>query len=55
MRSARRESGERLWFGDMKARAKRILAQREALLVGIIMGFLLALMARMGQAFLNNS
>jgi hypothetical protein len=55
MRTARKDSGERLWLGDLKASARRIMAQREALTAGILVGILLSLILRFGQAFLVSS
>lgn len=52
LRSARRGGGERLWLGDIKMRVKRTLAQREALIVGMVAGILLGLLAQLGPAFL---
>ena len=52
LRSARRSSGESLWLGDIRARVERVLAQRESLTVGIVVGVLLVLLAQYGQALL---
>ena len=37
---ARRDRGERLWVTGMKARARRVGAQREALFWGVLLGVL---------------
>ena len=52
LRAARRGLGERLWLEDRKTFLVRILAQREALMTGIFIGVLMALVARSGRAFL---
>ncbi len=52
LRSARRDLGQRLWLEDRKASLMTILAQKEALSLGIVIGVLLALIARFGQEFL---
>lgn len=46
LRTARRDLGERLWWTDRTARARRILAQKEALVVGLFLGVLLAFLAQ---------
>lgn len=43
MRSAMRDHGDRVWFTLLKARMRRIGAQREAVLVGIVIGVALLL------------
>lgn len=52
LRSARRDLGERLWLTDRTAWLRRILAQREALVFGVVVGVLLTLVARVGQTAL---
>lgn len=42
LKSARRERGEWVLLGDSAAAARRIARQREALLVGVLLGFLMA-------------
>lgn len=54
LRAARRDLGERLWLADRKASLMRVLAQREALMAGILIGVLLAFLSRLSQAFLIN-
>ena len=41
LKVARRDRGEVLWVGDLKARVRRLAGQREALLVGVVMGMVL--------------
>lgn len=48
LRSARRDTGETLWVGDLKARGRRILAQQDTLVVGMLVGILLLLLAQLG-------
>lgn len=38
LKTARRGVGERLWVGDAKARARRVLGQSEAVAVGVVIG-----------------
>jgi hypothetical protein len=52
LRSARRSGGESLWLGDIRARVKRVLAQRESLMVGLVVGVLLVLLAQYVQELL---
>jgi hypothetical protein len=52
LRAARRDTEERLWVGDLRASVPRVLAQKEALMVGIFVGLLLALLARLIQVLL---
>lgn len=52
LKSARKDLGQRLWLEDRKASFLRVLAQSEALTLGIVIGVLLALIARLGQEFL---
>jgi hypothetical protein len=52
LKSARREGGEVLWLGDIKASVRRVLLQREALMAGMFIGILMALVARLTQALL---
>jgi hypothetical protein len=48
LRSARRDTGETLWVEDLKVRGRRILAQQDTLVVGVLMGILLVLLAQLG-------
>ncbi|KAH6885808.1 hypothetical protein B0T10DRAFT_84953 [Thelonectria olida] len=41
LKAARRGVGETLWVGDAKARAKRVLGQSEAILLGVLIGVVL--------------
>ncbi|CAG8950166.1 hypothetical protein HYFRA_00008403 [Hymenoscyphus fraxineus] len=41
LKTARREAGQNLLFVDFVAFCKRVLAQREGLMVGLLMGFLI--------------
>lgn len=43
LRTARRDAGERLWLTEMKAQIRRVVAQREALFLGIGIGIVLML------------
>jgi len=52
LKTARRDRGDRLWVGDMTASLQRVLAQREALMAGVFIGILLALLARLTQILL---
>lgn len=48
LRTARRGNGERLWAGDVRAHAQRVLAARESLLAGVVLGVVLVLLAQLG-------
>lgn len=52
LRVARRDAGERLWYTDFKARVRRLVAQREAVLFGIGIGVLLGLVLQAGWKML---
>jgi len=53
LKSARRDLGQSLWLGDLKARGGRVLAQKEALGSGVFIGISLVLIAGLLQkAFL---
>jgi hypothetical protein len=52
LKAARRDLGERLRVGDMRASIVRVLAQREALIAGIFIGILFGLLARLTQVVL---
>ena len=43
MRSAMRDHGDRVWFVLIRARVRRLLAQKEALSVGLCVGVVLVL------------
>lgn len=43
LKSARRDAGQNLLLVDSQAFARRVAAQREALVVGVLMGFLVCL------------
>ena len=47
MRSAMREHGDRVWLVLTKAEARRIIAQKKAVFVGLIMGIVLVLALQM--------
>ena len=53
LRAARRDLRQWLWLEDAKARVRRVMALKEALIVGIVIGVLLALLPRIGQVFLE--
>ena len=55
LRAARRDLGERLWLADRKAAVMQVMAQREALIAGILIGIILAFVARLGESFLLRS
>lgn len=38
LKVARRDRGEVLWVGDLKAWSRRVVGQREAVLVGVVVG-----------------
>jgi hypothetical protein len=52
LKAARRDLGERLRVGDMRASIVGVLAQREALIAGIFIGILFGLLARLTQVVL---
>lgn len=41
LKAARRDQGEVLWVGDLKARIRRLAGQREAMLVGVVIGMVI--------------
>jgi len=47
MRSARRDLGQSLWLGELGARGMRVMAQKEALLTGMLGGIFLVLIFRL--------
>lgn len=51
MRAAMRDRGETVWLALAKARMRRTLAQKEALIVGIVLGVVLLLGFQMLQKF----
>lgn len=53
LRTARMGNGERMWFGDAKARTKRILAPKDSVIAGIFIGILLVLLAQFGVGVLG--
>jgi hypothetical protein len=52
LRSARRASGEVLWFGDLKAWFKRIARQKDAIIVGILLTLSVQVLIRVMALFL---
>lgn len=52
LRSARRDNGEILWVEDLKARGRRMMAQGDTLVVGLLMGILLVLLTQIGAGTL---
>jgi hypothetical protein len=55
LRTARRGIGERLWIGDVRAYARRVLAARESVLVGVVLGVFLVLLVQLGVGVVRNS
>ena len=52
LRTARRGIGERLWLRDIQASAKRILAPKDSIIVGVFVGVILVLLLQlMSSAF----
>ena len=51
MRAAMRDHGETVWLALAKARMRRMLAQKEALMLGIMLGVVLLLGLQMLQKF----
>ena len=51
MRAAMRDHGETVWLALAKARMRRTLAQKVALMVGIMLGVVLLLGLQMLQIF----
>ena len=51
MRAAMRDHGETVWLALTKAKMRRMLAQKEALMVGIMLGVVLLLGLQMLQKF----
>lgn len=47
MKVARRTKGESLWAADVRALFSRVLAQREGLVLGIILGIMIMLSLRL--------
>jgi hypothetical protein len=54
LRTARKDNGEVLWLGELKATARRIAKQREALGAGLFLGLLVWLLTVRIQTFLLN-
>ena len=54
LRVARRDQGERLWLTDAKAWAKKITAQKEGILVGLLIGVLTMITAMFGISILHS-
>jgi hypothetical protein len=52
LQTARRDALERFWIEDAKAKASRIVSQREALVSGIVIGILMAFLGGLLQEFL---
>ncbi|TVY43341.1 Pyridoxamine 5'-phosphate oxidase family protein [Lachnellula occidentalis] len=53
LRTARRDAGERFWLEDARAKISMIVGQKEALVSGVFIGVLLALLAGLLQAFIG--
>ncbi|KAI9821979.1 MAG: hypothetical protein M1827_002561 [Pycnora praestabilis] len=47
LKAARKDRGERLWATDVRARMRRIVSQREALVTGMLIAFVTMLVMRM--------
>lgn len=54
LRTARRGIGERLWLGDVRARVQRVMAPRESVFLGMILGTMLVFMAQLGAGVLRS-
>ncbi|TVY94174.1 Pyridoxamine 5'-phosphate oxidase family protein [Lachnellula willkommii] len=52
LRTARRDAGERFWVEDARAKVGLIVSQKEALVSGVFIGVLIALLGRLLQAFI---
>ena len=53
MRSAMREHGDRIWLALMRAEVRRIFAQKEALVVGAVVGMVLMLLLQISGRLLG--
>ncbi|TVY81255.1 Pyridoxamine 5'-phosphate oxidase family protein ustO [Lachnellula suecica] len=52
LKTARRDAGERFWIEDVKAKGAKVSGQKEALVAGIFIGILIAVLAGLLQALL---
>ena len=54
MRAAMRDHGDRVWMVLVKARARRIFAQKDALFVGLMLGILMMVVLQTTWGQLGN-
>lgn len=53
LRTARRGRGERMWAGDLAAQARRLLAPKDSVLLGVLLGVVIVLVTQFAWGVWN--